>query len=1002
MVGAWQSCTSAPTPPSESVDPTDVPPGSSVPGDDAVDFLSLVPGESSAGSADAGSAASTEAPSAGAVADADSANRAIAEADIVQREGDTLYALSRYAGLSVIDISQPEKLRLLGRHRSSAEPFEMYMRGGVAYILYNQFGRYAFDDVASAYTYKSSSYVSALDVRDPANIAPIGGEEVPGSISDSRLVGDVLYLVTFENGYCWNCETKPNTRVASFDVSKPAHFEKIDELRFEEDSIGGYRRSIAVNTQRIYVGGPTWRDRDSNIQVVDIADPAGDLALGASIPLHGSVESRWQMDEFDGVLRVISQPTVWRSNDPPYVQTFRVESSAKVTPLASVPVRLPRPENLQSVRFDGPRAYAVTIQQTDPLFTFDLTDPAAPQQVGELEIPGFVYHMEPRGDRVYALGYDFAQDRGALHVSIFDVSTLAAPRLLDRVNFGGDWASFAEDQDRIQKAFNILLDQGLILVPYSGGDYDSAHCNYRYKSGIQLIDVSGDKLALRGIAPQVGSARRAFVHRQHLFGVTDNALSVFDIADRDAPVAVADLEVARNISQVHVMGGTLLRFGTDWWSSRSVLDFTTLAGSDTAEPLGEIELSALIEDGEGDSCEGSAYWEGQLYVHGDVAYAPRRSYRYGAYGLETTLSLYILDLHDRSAPKVVGKIAASTEEDGEYLGGVVLTDSALLIGRGKYPYYYSAGGTVEEERKSEYAYDIFDLKDPLAPAFTQRFQVPGRIAYGGWGYGFVGCGVEMGWGDWFPGTGSSGALVSGDMVVSQHEEAADDGSGRVRYYLDRLDVHDPSNPTLLPEVNIPGQVVHFDGEGQRVLTLDYVASSEPGLSSQECYGLSGRRYFTDEDGCTIYRRRANALVLEGNRARRVSMVDLDTATRASGSIAVSSQRLFVTTGREQRWDGTEPPNVRMESFAFAKSGELTRLAPVDLDDDAQWSSIYARDARAFISTSGRLTVVDTRNAAAPSATQLDMQGWGCDGVEVDGDVAYCALGQYGVARISLP
>jgi hypothetical protein len=317
MVGAWQSCTSAPTPPSESVDPTDVPPGSSVPGDDAVDFLSLVPGESSAGSADAGSAASTEAPSAGAVADADSANRAIAEADIVQREGDTLYALSRYAGLSVIDISQPEKLRLLGRHRSSAEPFEMYMRGGVAYILYNQFGRYAFDDVASAYTYKSSSYVSALDVRDPANIAPIGGEEVPGSISDSRLVGDVLYLVTFENGYCWNCETKPNTRVASFDVSKPAHFEKIDELRFEEDSIGGYRRSIAVNTQRIYVGGPTWRDRDSNIQVVDIADPAGDLALGASIPLHGSVESRWQMDEFDGVLRVISQPTVWRSNDPP-------------------------------------------------------------------------------------------------------------------------------------------------------------------------------------------------------------------------------------------------------------------------------------------------------------------------------------------------------------------------------------------------------------------------------------------------------------------------------------------------------------------------------------------------------------------------------------------------------------------------------------------------------------------------------------------------------------
>jgi uncharacterized secreted protein with C-terminal beta-propeller domain len=973
-----------------------------VPGDDAVDFLSHVPGESAVSAADAGTASSTEAPAAGAVADSDSASRAIAEADIVQREGDTLYALSRYAGLSVIDISQPENLRLLGRHRSTAKPFEMYVRGGVAYILYNQFGRYTFDEVASAYTYKSSSYVSALDVRDPANMMLIGSEEVPGDISDSRLVGDVLYLVTFEDGYCWNCDTMPNTRVASFDVSNPAHFDKVDELRFEEQSLGGYRRSIAVNTQRIYVAGPTWSDRDSNIQVVDIANPAGDLALGASIPLHGSVQSRWQMDEFDGVLRVISQPTAWRTIDPPYVQTFRVESSAKVTPLASVPVRLPRPESLQSVRFDGPRAYAVTFQQTDPLFTFDLTDPAAPEQVGELEIPGFVYHMEPRGDRIYALGYDLAQDRGALHVSIFDVSNLAAPRLLDRVNFGGDWASLAEDQDRIQKAFNILLDQGLILVPFSGGTYDSAHCNYRYKSGIQLIDVSDDKLALRGIAPQVGSARRAFVHRQHLFGVTDNALSVFDIADRDAPAAVADLEVARNISQVHVMGGTLLRFGIDWWTSRSVLDFTTLAGSDTAEPLGEIDLSAVLDDGEQHFCGGSAYWEGQLYVHGDVAYAPRRSYRYEASGIESTLSLYVLDLHDRSAPKVVGKIAASTEGDGEYLGGVVLTESALLIGRGKHPRYFSTDGTVKEERKAEYAYDIFDLKDPLAPAFTQRFQVPGWIADGGWGHGFVGCGVEMGWGDWFPGTGSSGALVSGDVVVSQHEEAADDESGRVRYYLDRLDVHDPSNPALLPEVNIPGQVVHFDGEGQRLLTLDYVATSEPGLSSEECYGLSGRSYPTDEDGCTVYRRRANALVLEGNKARRVSMVDLDTAARTSGSIAVSGQRLFVTTGRERRWDGTdEAPEVRMESFAFATSGELTRLAPVELDDNALWSSLYARGARAFISTSGRLSVVDTRNAETPSVSQHDMQGWGCDGVEVDGDVAYCALDQYGVARIAL-
>src|SRR5690606_33601846 len=57
---------------------------------------------------------------------------------------------------------------------------------------------------------------------------------------------------------------------------------------------------------------------------------------------------------------------------------------------------------------------------------------------------------------------------GAITVSLFDVSELTAPTMLDRVNFGGDWASLAEGQDRIHKAFNVLEDQNLILVPFAG------------------------------------------------------------------------------------------------------------------------------------------------------------------------------------------------------------------------------------------------------------------------------------------------------------------------------------------------------------------------------------------------------------------------------------------------------------------------------------------------------------------------------------------------------
>jgi len=973
-------------------------PGDVIPGDGAEDFVSDVPGQSS-GRDNAGGNGGDN-PSGESPDDDGGAERAIAEADIIKVDGDTLYALSRYAGLSIIDISSPARLRMLGTHRSNAMPFEMYLNDGVAYVMYNDFGSYEVDDATGEWSWQSSSRMQALDVQNPAEIVLIADENVPGSIADSRMVGDIVYLVTYENGWCWKCE-KPSTRVVSFDVSNRKEFRRVDELRFDGDA-ESYQRSISVNQNRIYVAGPSWGDKDSSIQVVDVADPKGDLKLGAEIAIHGSVESRWQMDEYEGVLRVISQPTPWRSNDPPYVQTFTVSSSTVITPLATLAVELPRPEDLRSVRFDGYRAYAVTFEQIDPLFTFDLSDPAQPKQVGELEIPGFVIHMEPRGDRIYALGYDNAVDNGSLHVSIFDVSVLAAPKMLDRVNFGGDWAYVGEDQDRIHKAFNIMLDAGLILVPFGGGSWDENSCHYSYQSGIQIIDVANDDLTLRGVAPQLGEARRSLMHRDHLFGVTDNAVQVFDITDRDHPVKKEQLEVARNISQIKVVGDKLMRFGTDWWTSRATLDFTTLDAANTAEPVGDLDLASVIGEAE-DECNNSSYWEGQVYVHGDTAYVPRRSYRNwqsgGRWRYEQGLTFYVVDLRDRAAPKLAGSFEVEQAE-GEYLGGIVLTDHALLVGRGKG--YYSYDPDTGARGNPEYSYDIFDLADPRAPRFTKRFSVPSEIAFGGFGYGAEGCGMDMAWGWWFPGYGSSGALVSGDLVISQHEESLDDASGRVRYYLDRLDVSEPSAPKLLAKVNIPGQVVHFDGKNGRAVTMDYVYSERSATRWEDCSG-GGNSYFDDAKGrCRIFSRRINALTIDDNVATRKSQLLLDDE-RLSSFVSVSDERVFYTSYERRSYNDSRAPKTRLETLAYTKTGQFRMLESVNLDSPSWWwGQIYARGARAFIPLDGKLAVVDTTDTSVvPVLEKHDTQGWGCSSLEVHADRAYCALGMFGVASFDL-
>jgi hypothetical protein len=1037
LLGSW-ACSegSDPKPTSGGVDePIGV--ETQVPGDGESDFVSSVTPDGSARESAAGGVASgagAPAPQASnATADGDAsggAQRAISEADILQISGDKLYALSRYSGLTVIDASNPAALRLEGVYRTAAEPFEMYVEDGVVYAMFNGWYSYACDD-GGVCSWQTESRVQAIDTRDPANIHLLADLEVPGYIDDSRRVGDVMYLVTEQWGGCWGCEQGSNTTVTSFDLSDQTRFTELDQLRLSSKNEYGGGRSIAVTDQRIYIAGyeydQNYRFLPGSVQVVDISDAAGALVEGARFNVAGPIQSRWQMDEFDGVFRVISQPGGWGTDQPPVVDTFRVAASNDIQRAGSLSVRLPRAnEVLQSVRFDGARAYAITAEQRDPLFTFDLSDPAAPRQMGELEMPGWVYHMEPRGDRLYALGNDPANPDGSLHVSLFDVSNLAQPVLLSRVAFGGDWGNFAEGQNQIHKAFSILPEQGLIMVPFSGGSYDEATCEYDFGSGIQLVDFTDTTLTRRGVAPQVGNARRALLHRDHLFGIGDNAVQTFDISNRDLPVEQDQLDVARNVTSVRVLGDHLLRFGSDWATNQTILDMTPVARASEAQPQAEIDLSALFGE-DAWSCGGGSSWSGQVFTRGDYAYVPRYSYSYDRQGssYEQRLTFYIVDLSDRSAPRAVGSFPVEPTTGDTYITNILQTDNTLLVGRQQGYYSYNPS-TGKQDGTPRYFYDVIELSDPSAPTLASRFEVPAQAAANGWGrFGVVGCSMDMGWG-WYGG-GSNAELTDGDMVISQHSEPVANDPNRVKYYLDRIDVSDPYQPSLLPGINIPGTAVHYNGATNEVVTVDYTDTIEPSTTPDDCY-VRGYYGYPDDHGrgCRVTRRTINALVLQGDRAVRTSQLMLD-RTRRTGTIAVSDSRIFYTTsdfpvyspgvavpdvvGNSSSNTGSATPApietspVTLETIRLG-GGELTRLPSQELHRFPKngyyyYGELYARDERVFEIFDNTLTVVDTLDPSATTRLEHELPGWGCAALEVSGDAAYCAVGQRGVEVIDL-
>lgn len=515
------------------------------------------------------------------------AERAIVEADIIQLDGGLLYALSASGSISVVDVSTPGRLALLGQTWLAGTPFEMYRRGNLLVTMWN--GAFASDGSAivprtgsasTGSTYSAApdpnagSAVIVLDATFPAQLKVLATFPVPGELADSRIVGDILYLATYENAQCYRCGTQPRTLVTTFDVSNPMAMAQVDQASFASNAPDSYnlpwgsnwKRSIFVTQERLYIGGHadieptklgTGAIKEGIIDVLDVTDPHGFLGRGSRIQVAGAILSRWQLDERNGVLRVVSQAGAGRTGNGiamPQVETFTVASTQSFVPLGQTALQLPRQEGLRTVRFDQDRAYAITYNQTDPLFTIDLKDPAAPTVRGELHMPGFMFYLEPHGDRVIGLGIDRTDPLGSLNVSLFDVGDLDRPRMLQRVSFSTPGVSedyqilnyeLPEDQDRIQKAFRVFPD-GIVAVPFTAAPahtYGSVDSCASIQSGVQLIDWTSDTLSKRALLPLRGNPHRALEKDSQMITVSESNVRTFALASRGVATPTADLVI---------------------------------------------------------------------------------------------------------------------------------------------------------------------------------------------------------------------------------------------------------------------------------------------------------------------------------------------------------------------------------------------------------------------------------------------------------------------------
>ena len=495
--------------------------------------------------------------------------RQVAESDIWQLDGSTLYFFNQNRGLQIIDVTHPDAPRILGQLPLASVGEQMYLLPEGA----GSPTRYVALLTREGCSWNSGSVVIVrIDQGVPTEQARL---KVSAQIRESRLVGDALYVATqgwIERRYPSSINPKGEvipesvtwentTTIESFDLADPAHpiARPTVALAANPNAISATDRFlfVAITGSEVPQAGrelPEWaRAGAQSILVFDISDPHGHVSQLSSIPTAGQVADKFKLNLQGDVLAVVSQTAaIWNQNTfrptVTQIETFSLGNPLAPSRIGHLPIITN--ETVYATRFDGPRAYVVTFRQIDPLWIIDLSNPSQPTIRGELHIPGWSTYIHPMGDRLIAMGQE---NWGQPSVSLYDVADATTPKLLSRVALG-TWAWSEANND--EKAFKVLPEAGMILVPWSGQRTNRTAGNYF--QGMQLVDFDRDGLNLRGVIEHTFQARRATLHQQRILSLSGTELITADFADRDHPTIKATLDLAPQTDRVFSRGENLV------------------------------------------------------------------------------------------------------------------------------------------------------------------------------------------------------------------------------------------------------------------------------------------------------------------------------------------------------------------------------------------------------------------------------------------------------------
>lgn len=458
---------------------------------------------------------------------------------------------------TVIDVTDREAPSIVTSTEIDGSLTNSRVVDGTAYLVANNSPSFPFVQYATDVTVgeeASTKYVYETEAEYRSRIEPVILEQVLTTYTTFDAMGEEIGSgIVSEFDTTWRTDSPDYFSLVSVvSLDMRAAQPTVDEMA---TVLMGAGHNMYMDHDSIYLFQNRWdAEQTTSIMKFQIDATSGDIEPAASGIISGRMLNQFSADEHNGLLRVATT-TGW--GDESSSGVYILEQVDDALTLKGGVSGLAAGEQIFSARFVGDRGYIVTFRQVDPLFAINLSDPANPIVEGELKIPGFSEYMQPIGeDHLLAIGRDADPTTGRreeLQVSLFDVSDMTDPQLVDRYTFEGEHTYSPAEHDH--HAFSWFPEYDTLAIPVHSneGVWVSSPWGWRdwvtseWDESLHVFQVDVETgFEFVGAIDHPSQVQRSLRVGQALYSLSRDTLKVNAIADPSQQFGMVHFERPEN------------------------------------------------------------------------------------------------------------------------------------------------------------------------------------------------------------------------------------------------------------------------------------------------------------------------------------------------------------------------------------------------------------------------------------------------------------------------